>query len=113
MLSGEGGPDLGCPSVLTLPASIYQTASIATMTVEQFIAKLTAKGSTYRYPLLTGTNVGGTNELRQIAPIPQLLVYDDFEKDLDAAEVLKRVLAMERDGVGQAMTLHLQQFLFY
>ena len=43
MLSGEGEPDLGCPNFLTIPASIHQPESIATMTAEQFSAKLVAK----------------------------------------------------------------------
>ena len=41
MLSGEGGVDLGCPNVLTLPESIHQPASIAEMAVEQFSTKVT------------------------------------------------------------------------
>ena len=47
MISGEGGPELGCPNVLTLPYSIHQPESIATMTVKHFSDKLTEKGSTY------------------------------------------------------------------
>ena len=66
------------------------------MTVEQFRTKFTAKGSTYSYPLLAHTNVGGTTELLEIAPIPPFLVYDGFEKDLNVAKVLDRVLAMGR-----------------
>ena len=99
MLSGEGGPYLGCPNVLNLPASIYQSESIATMNVKQFSAKVTEKGTTYSYPLLVHSNVGDTTELLQISPIPSFLVYDGFEKDLNAAEVLVRVLSMDRVGV--------------
>ena len=111
MLSGEGGPYLGCPNVLNLPASIYQSESIATMTVKQFSAKVTEKGTTYSYPLLVLTSVCGTTELLQIAPILPFLVYDCFEKDLDAAEVFKRVLVMDRERVGQETTLNLHNFL--
>ena len=38
-------------------------------------------------------------------------MYDGFEKYLDAAEFLERVLAMDRVGGVQYMTLHLQQLL--
>ena len=34
MLIGEGGPDLGCPNILTFPDSIHHPASMAKMTVE-------------------------------------------------------------------------------
>ena len=44
---------------------------------------------TYNYPLLARSNVSDTTKLLQIAPIPQLLVYDGFNKDIDAAEVLE------------------------
>ena len=81
------------------------------MTAEQFSAKLTSKGTTYSYPLLVLTSVCGTTELLQIAPILPFLVYDCFEKDLDAAEVLKRVLVMDRERVGQETTLNLHNFL--
>ena len=111
MISGQVGPDLGCPNVLTLPASIQQPSAIGTMTVKHFSAKFTAKGLTYSYYLRSRTNVGGTTELLQIAPIPPFLVYDGFEKYLNAAELIEPILAMDSKGVGQAMTLHLQQFL--
>ena len=40
ILSGEGGPDIGCPNIITLPASIHQPASIAAMTIEKFSTKV-------------------------------------------------------------------------
>ena len=70
------------------------------MTAKQFIAKLTEKGSTYIYHLLARTNTSVTTELLQIAPIPPVLVYDGFEKDLDAVEVIEQVLSMDRGGGG-------------
>ena len=33
------------------------------------------------------SNCNDTTEILQIAPIPQFLIYDGFEKDLDAEEV--------------------------
>ena len=77
-------------------------------TVQRQIKK---KITTYSYSFLARANVGGTNEQLQIAPISPFLVYDGLEKDLDAAEILGRVLAMDREGVGQYTTFHLHQFL--
>ena len=111
MLRGEGGPDFGCQNVLTLSASIHQPASIATTNINQFSTKPIEKGSNYSYPLIARTHVGSTTKLPQITLIPPLFVYDGFEKDLDAAEVLKRVLDMERDSVGKVLILHIQNFL--
>ena len=110
-LRGEGGRDLGCPNVLTFPVSIKQPASIATMKGGNFIIKMTSKVTAYNYPLLARFNVSDTTKLLQIAPIPSFLVYDDFKKDLNAVEVIKRVLAMDRDIGGQDMNLHIQKFL--
>ena len=98
--------------MLTLPASIHQTAPIATMIIEQFSTKVTAKVIAYNYPLLARSNFSDTTKLLQIAPIPPFLVYDGFEKDIDTAEVLERVISMDRDGGGKEMNLHLQQLLF-
>ena len=100
MLSGEGGTDLSCPNGLTLPASIHQPVPISAMAIKTFSTKLAAKGTTYIYPLLARTIDGGKTELLQIAPIPPVLVYDGFEKDLDAVEVIEQVLSMDRGGGG-------------
>ena len=113
MISGEGGSDLGGPNVLTPPASIHQPASIATMTIEIFSTKVKEKGKAHNYPFLVCSNVNNTTKVLQISPIPPFLLYDGFEKDLDSAEVLERILSMDRDGGGQYMNLHLQQFLLY
>ena len=113
MHSGEVGPDLGCANVLTLPSSIYQPANIAKIKIKEFITKVTAKVTAYNYPLLIRSNFSDTTKLLQIDPIPTFLIYDGFEKDLDAAEVLERVLFMDRNRGGQKMTLNLQQFLLF
>ena len=55
MLSNEGEPDLGCPNVLTLPASIHQPVTIATITVGQFSTKMTSKGTPYYISTLNAT----------------------------------------------------------
>ena len=111
MLSGEGGLHIGCPNVLILPASIHQGASIVAMTTEQFINNVKEKGTEYNYPLLARSNISDTTKLLQIEHIPPFLVYNGFEKDLDAEEFIERILDMDRDGGGQEITLNLQQFL--
>ena len=111
MLSGEGGPELGCPNVLTLPSSIHHPSYIATMTAKTFSAKVKSKVTTYNYPLLAHSNFGDTTEPLQIASIPPFLVYDSFKKNLDASEVPEQVLATDRDVGGQEITLHIHNFL--
>ena len=69
---------------------------------------MTSKGTSYRYPLLARSNVVDTTELLNISPIPPFLVYDGFDKDLDAAEVTERVLVVDREGGVQETTLHIQ-----
>ena len=111
MLSGEGGLDLGCPNMLTLPVSIHQPAFIATMTIERFSTNVTSKGTALNYPLLARSNASYTTKLPQIAPIPPFLIYEWFDKDIYAAEFIERVLSMNRDRGVQDKTLYLQQFL--
>ena len=62
---------------------------------------MTAKGTVYSYPLLALSNASDTTKLLQIAPIPPFIIYDGFEKYLDAEEVLERVLSVDRYRGGQ------------
>ena len=87
--------------MLTPPSSIQQPASIMAITIEHFSTKVTAKGTSYKYPLLVRSNISDRTELLQIAHIPSFLIYNGFEKDLDAAEVLERALDMESNRGGQ------------
>ena len=70
------------------------------------------EGTAYNYPLIVRSNISDATKLLQIAPIPPFLIYDGSEKDLDAAEPLERVLAMDIDGGGQDKTLNLQNLSF-
>ena len=108
-LHGEGGNDLGNPDTLVLPGSIRIRVDVLTMTATQFSTALTEKGANYSHPLLARARVAETSSLMQISPIPPFLVYDGFEKNLDVAEVLERVLAA--DTKGSNTYAHLMAFL--
>ena len=108
-LHGEGGNDLGNPDTLVLPGSIRTKVDVLTMSAMQFSTALTEKGANYSHPLLARARVADTSSLMQISPIPPFLVYDGFETNLDAAEVLERVLAADTEGSN--MYTHLMAFL--
>ena len=76
------------PKFSLLPASVHQLSSIAAITVKHFSTKLASKVTAYNYPLLARSNASDITKLLQIAPIPPFLLYNGFEKNIDAAEVL-------------------------
>ena len=61
------------------------------------------------YPLLQRLNVKNTDETMQLAPIPPYYVYDGFEKDLDAACVLERIMTI--NPTETEILKHLKKFL--
>ena len=109
MFTGDGGKDLGSPNTLALPGNLCHINQINTMTHQQFSDRLTTKAATYQHPLLACTHVHETKPIMQIAPIPAFLVMDDLGKDLDAAEVYKRVLAADTNQM--PMYHHVKDFL--
>ena len=109
-LTGDGGPDIGTPLPLVLPPETLALTQKLCLTQEQFIAQINAQGATYTFPLVRRSNAADTTEtVMQIAPIPSFLILDGLSMDLDAAEVLERVLSMD-DTTGE-MYMHLKSFL--
>ena len=62
------------------------------MTKAQFQTTLETKGADYSYPLLQKTHITTSTEVMAFFPIPPFLVYDGFERDLDAAVVYERLI---------------------
>ena len=79
------------------------------MTDRQFSENLTTKEAGYLYPLLQRLNVTNTDKTMKLAPIPPYYVYDGFEKDLDAACVLERIMTV--DPTETESLKHLKNFL--
>ena len=109
LLQGDGDAECGPPSPLCITKAATETQIVAAMTHEQFSATITGKGSGFSYPLLARNAVSNTATVMALAPIPPYLVYDGFDTDLNAAEVLERVL---KDSEATSdMFKHLQDFL--
>jgi hypothetical protein len=83
-LCGDRGNDIGTPASLSLPATIRDMEEVAVMTPVQFTGKITEKGRNFSWPLHNRDKVTNTHEIMQLAPIPPFLVYNGFEKDLNA-----------------------------
>ena len=109
LLQGDGDAECGPPSPLCITKAATETQIVAAMTHEQFSATITGKGSGFSYPLLARNAVSNTATVMALAPIPPYLVYDGFDTDLNAAEVLERVLK-DSEATGD-MFEHLQDFL--
>ena len=71
-----------------------ENQTVATMTKNQFSTALTTKGVGHTSLLLNRVAVTTTKEIIQVAPIPPYFVYNGFDNNLDAACVLKRVMAV-------------------
>jgi hypothetical protein len=109
---GDGGQDIGTPLPLVLPQSVLTPHEVLSMTQAQFHATLTEKGPTYTWPLVPRIRAFEANSkhtVMQIAPIPAFLVLDGIHQDLDAADVLERVLSL--DNHNGDMFAHIKCFL--
>ena len=109
LLQGDGGGDLGTPRPLTLPLTVLDKTDIATMTEAQFKTALTTQGANFTYPLVARAHITQTQNLMQLAPIPPFLVYDGINQDLNAANILERLLTINTEDT--PMYEHLKHFL--
>jgi hypothetical protein len=112
-LHGDGNPDIGPPTPVTLPTDVLDIVDTLCMTAEQFDTNLTAGGAAYAWPLTPRIRAHEANNrvpIMRIAPIPAFLILDGFNgKDLDAAELIERIDSLDNnDG---AMYIHLRNFL--
>ena len=85
-LHGEGGPDIGPPSALLLPATMKDQKAVHNATHAIVQAAFTQHDDSTR-PVEKITNIATTAPIMQLAPIPAYLVYDSFEQELGAAKV--------------------------
>ena len=101
-LSGEGRVAIGSPQVFTLPSSLINTNAIKCPTLPVTLASMAMeKNSWYR---AKANEVTTTFELMKIAPIPAYLVFDGFNKDLEAEVVIERLLQV--DNQDNDMIMH-------
>jgi hypothetical protein len=111
-LTGDGGTDIGAPTPLTFPPTIFNKQEVLAMTQNQFNTAITTQGPTYTWPLLPRIRAHEANTtvtVMQIAPVPSFLVMDGINTDIDAAALIERVLSLDnRDG---EMYEHLLSFL--
>ena len=94
-LQGDGNTDLCPPQPVCRTATVVEPNTLAVTTVSQFSTIIDSKGAGYSYPILARNEVNRTGEIMQIDAIPPYFVYDRFEKDLDAALVLERVMSVK------------------
>ena len=108
-LTGDGGPDIGTPMPLVLPPQTVNLADRLCLTAEQFNTQIKAQGAQYTFPLVRRLDAAEISvSIMQLAPIPSFLILDGIDQDLDAANVLERVLlADDTDG---EMYTHLKKF---
>ena len=94
-LSGEGGPLLGTPTVMTFNPTIRDVHLVVNPTNEFVDQVLQAGHHDLTKHVAKAHDVARTQRIMQLAPIPTYLVYDGFEEDLDAAIIYERLRACQ------------------
>ena len=93
VLSGEGGVAIGSPQLFTLPSTLTDIQAVKCPTLPATLASMEVeKNLWYR---AKANDVTTTFDLMKIAPIPAYLVFDGFNKDLEAEVVLERLLQVD------------------
>ena len=93
MLHGEGNnTDIGYPDVLMMNTNIRKQTDIINPSDTEIKQLLTTKGENFGNFLTPPCLITTTKLLMNIAPIPAYLVYDGFEKELNAGEIYERIL---------------------
>ena len=93
MLHGEGNnTDIGYPDVLMLDTNIRKQSKVLNPSDAIIQELLTTKGEKFGNHLLPPRTTNTTKNIMNIAPIPAYLIYDGFEKELNAADIYERIL---------------------
>ena len=108
-LQGDGDAECGPPSPLCISKVAADTQTVSAMTMDQFSTTIATKGADFSYPLLSRTAVSSMVAIMALAPLPPYLVFDGFDCDLNAAEVLERDIS-DTEASGD-MFDHLKDFL--
>ena len=91
-LTGDGDA-MNPPAVMVLPSDMVETVNCLTPTNEEFATKMAEPGNA-SFPWFKNASLTNNSSFIKIMPIPAFLVYDGFDKDLDAVTVYKRVHAL-------------------
>jgi len=92
------------PAVMVLPKDMVELVTCLTPSQEDFDTKMDEPGNT-QYPWFKTSQLTNTSLFPKIMPIPAFIVYDGFEKDLDAVTVYKRVQALANRDVPSMIAL--------
>jgi hypothetical protein len=97
-LYGDGGPDIGAPSSMSLPTSIREIKKIVVMTDDQCSTKLTEKGANFQWPLLTRDKVTMEEEIMRIAPLPPYMFSKDCPFLLCVIQIINALKQFSRNA---------------
>ena len=98
-LFGEGGGALGPAQSIMLEATIRNQVEIKNITTEEVAVVFRGGAHVVDRPVMKAQAVQGTeNTVMKIAPIPAYLVWDGFDKDLDAAMIYERLMDCQHES---------------
>ena len=87
----EGGPAIGPYQTLVLDATVRGKLLVKDLTPEDVQTGFTNEHAVDQQ-LERASNVTNTEEIIKMSTIPSYLIYDGFEKDLNAAMVYERIM---------------------
>eukprot|EP00957_Ditylum_brightwellii_P107927 8232530-Ditylum_brightwellii.AAC.2 len=111
MLSGEGNKMLGCPTVFCLPAEMRQKVVVKCPTEAAFQVNLQGGNNPNSWHRFAASVVpsGDTAEVLQIAVVPPFVVFDGFCGDIEAEDVYKQILSLNKQA--PTWVIHAKAFL--
>ena len=90
-LYGEGGPLLGAPATLMFDTAIRTLAAVRNPTNAVIDLTLQTGQHDPNKHISCAKDVATEEQMMNLAPVPAYLMYDGFNKDLDAAMVYERL----------------------
>ena len=107
-LYGEGGGVLGPAQAIVLESTLRTQVRIKNLTEAEVEAVFQSGTHKVDAMVQQASNVNGEEIMMKIAPIPAYLVWNGFDKDLDAAMVYERLMDCQHDS---EMRTHAVTFL--
>ena len=90
-LYGEGGFDIGPPTVLMLDSTVRDKRMVKSLTEADIEATLQAGNHRETLKLASARDVNTEANIMLVAPCPPYFMYDGFDKDLNAVMVYERL----------------------
>ena len=108
-MSGEGDTTIGVSHALVLSISCIDFNKLHPQNEITFQTTLSTNKTSWHHAKINAIKTAQEISVMQVAPIPTFLVYDGFNKDLEAEEIYERLLSVNEQE--NDMIKHAKKFL--